>query len=59
MGMLCLVRRVGESVIIDGDIVVKVLGINGGRVRIGFDAPKQVSVLREEVADRMDEEQTP
>lgn len=50
--MLILSRRVGESVTIGDNITVTVTGINGAQVRIGITAPKDVTVLREEIADR-------
>lgn len=55
--MLILTRRVGENVMIGDSIVVAVLGINGGQVRIGVSAPKDVPVHREEVYDRIIAEQ--
>jgi len=51
--MLILTRRVGESLRIGDDISVTVLGIKGSQVRIGVDAPKTISVHREEVYDRI------
>jgi carbon storage regulator len=47
--MLILRRRIGERIVIDGRIEVTVLHVRGGTVRLGFNAPRNVSVLREEV----------
>jgi carbon storage regulator len=47
--MLILRRRIGERIVIDGRIEVTVLHIRGGKVRLGFNAPRTVRVLREEV----------
>lgn len=55
--MLILSRRVGESLIIGDDVTVNVLGVKGNQVRIGVDAPKDVPVHREEVYDRLQEEE--
>ena len=54
--MLILTRRVGESLRIGDEVSVTVLGIKGSQVRIGVNAPKSVSVHREEVYDRINEE---
>ncbi len=54
--MLILTRRVGESLIIGDDVVVNILGVKGNQVRIGVDAPKEVSVHREEIYDRIQSE---
>ena len=51
--MLILTRRVGESLRIGDDVSVTVLGIKGSQVRIGVNAPKTISVHREEVYDRI------
>lgn len=53
MGMLVLSRRLGETLVIGEDIKITVLGIQGNQVRIGIDAPKEISVHREEVAQRI------
>ncbi len=50
--MLVLTRRIGESLVIDGGIRVTVLAINGAKVRLGFEAPPTVTVLRGEVHER-------
>ncbi len=49
--MLILTRRAGESLIIGQDVEVAVLSIKGNQVRIGIKAPKEVSVLRQELID--------
>lgn len=54
--MLILTRRVGESVIIGDDITLTVLGVRGHQVRLGVDAPKDVSVHREEIYQRIQQE---
>ena len=41
--MLILTRRVGETLMIDDDVTVTVLGVKGNQVRIGINAPKEVS----------------
>jgi len=50
---LCLSRKVGESVIIDGDIKVTVLNIDKNQIRLGIDAPREVPVHRQEVWERI------
>lgn len=49
---MILQRKVGEAIIINGDITVRVLSIKGGYVSIGTDAPRDVVVDREEVNER-------
>lgn len=55
--MLILTRRVGETLVIGDDVTVTVLGIKGNQVRIGVNAPKNVSVHREEIYMRIKQEQ--
>jgi carbon storage regulator len=50
--MLILTRRAGESLRIGDDVEVTVMAVNGSQVRIGIKAPINVSVDREEVAER-------
>lgn len=56
--MLILTRKIGESLIIDGNIKVAVLGVKGGQVRIGVEADKSVPIHREEIQQRIDREET-
>lgn len=56
--MLVLSRRLGETLIIGDDIKITVLGISGNQVRLGIAAPKEVTVHREEVYRRIQEEQS-
>lgn len=56
MGRLVLTRRVDETIVIDGKIRVTFLGFKGGQARIGIDAPPEVVVDREEVAQRKNAE---
>ena len=54
--MLILTRRISESVIIGDDVKITVLGVKGNQVRLGIDAPKEVSVRREEIYQRIQQE---
>lgn len=54
--MLILTRKVGESLVIGDNVSVIVLGVKGNQVRIGIDAPKSVSVHREEIYNKIQDE---
>ena len=54
--MLILTRKVGEKLIIGDDISVAVVGLKGGQVRMGINAPREVPVNREEIHQRIVEE---
>ncbi len=51
--MLILTRRVGETLMIGDQVTVTVLGVKGNQVRVGISAPKDVSVHREEIFQRI------
>ena len=53
MGMLVLSRRDGESIIIGDDITITVISSIKGQSKIGIDAPRNISVHREEVYNRI------
>jgi carbon storage regulator len=54
--MLILTRRVGESIMIGDDTKVVVLSVQGSQVRVGIDAPSDVTVHREEIYERIQRE---
>ena len=54
--MLILTRRISESIIIGDDVKITVLGVKGNQVRLGIDAPKDLSVHREEIYERIKHE---
>ena len=54
--MLILSRKMGESIHVGDSVTVTVLGVTRGQVKIGIDAPKDLTVHREEVYRRIQEE---
>ena len=50
--MLILTRKIGESLIIDDQVTVTVMGMKGNQVRLGIDAPRDVRIYREEIFPR-------
>ncbi|MFZ8804924.1 MAG: carbon storage regulator CsrA [Candidatus Calescibacterium sp.] len=53
--MLVLKRKIGQRIIIGDNIIVQVIDIEGRSVKIGIEAPKSVSVVREELLERIKE----
>ena len=53
--MLVLTRRVGEEIVIEGDIRITVVAVKGARVRVGVTAPEFVRVDRREIHERRGE----
>lgn len=51
--MLILTRKIGESLLIGDDIEITVLSVRGGQVKLGVKAPKEISVHREEIYQRI------
>ena len=47
--MLVLSRKMGETVVIDSSIQIVVVGVSGGKVRLGIEAPSHVGILRKEL----------
>ena len=54
--MLILTRRVGETLMIGDDVTITILGVRGGQIRVGVNAPKNTAVHREEVYEKMRKE---
>lgn len=54
--MLILTRRKGESILIGDDVTLTVLNVKGNQVRIGVEAPKEITVHREEIYERIKKE---
>jgi len=54
--MLILTRRTGETVMIGSEVTMQVLGVKGNQVRLGFNAPKTITIHREEIYERIKRE---
>ena len=54
--MLILSRRPGDAILIDGGIRIVVLAVDGGGVRLGIEAPNSVGIVREEILNRIADE---
>lgn len=53
--MLVLTRKQGEAIVINNEIHVTVVALQGGKIRLGIEAPDWVTVDRKEVSDRRNE----
>jgi carbon storage regulator len=51
--MLILTRKIGESIIINDDIQVKIVDVQGGQVRVGIQAPDAVEIYRQEIYNKI------
>lgn len=56
--MLILTCRIGETMMIGDDVAVTILGLTSYSVRVGINAPKEVSVHREEIYERIQRQET-
>lgn len=54
--MLVLTRKLGETIVIGDNIVIKVVDIHGKQIRLGIEAPTEISIFRGEIYDRIKEE---
>jgi len=50
--MLVLSRKLNEKIVINGDVWITVVGIQGNQVRIGIEAPDSMGIFRQELYDR-------
>ncbi len=50
--MLVLTRKLGEQITVGDDIILKVVSVEGNRVRVGIEAPQEVRIIRGELVDR-------
>ena len=53
--MLVLARKLDESIVIGDDIIIRVVSIDKGVVKLGIDAPKEVSIIRNELLEDVKE----
>ena len=54
--MLVLTRKLGETIVIGDDIVIKVVDIHGKQIRLGIEAPTEIKIFRGEIYERIQEE---
>lgn len=51
--MLVLTRKLDEGIIIDGNITLRILAIEDGKVKLGIDAPKEIEIHRQEIYEQI------
>ena len=54
--MLILTRKKGESIVVNGNIEIRVVELEDGRVKLGIEAPRDVEIIRKELYERVEEE---
>jgi len=54
--MLVLTRRIGETVVVGDEVFITLLGVKGNQIRLGFNAPEHISIHRQEIYLRVQEE---
>lgn len=54
--MLVLTRKLGETIVIGDNIVIKVVDIHGKQIRIGIEAPTEITIFRGEIYERIQKE---
>ena len=55
--MLVLSRQVDESIVVNGNIIITVLAIEGDRIKIGIDAPRDIPIFRQELLQAINEQE--
>jgi carbon storage regulator len=54
--MLVLTRKLGETIVIGDNIVIKVVDIHGKQIRLGIEAPNEITIFRGEIYERIQQE---
>ncbi len=49
--MLVLARKLDESIVVDDNIIIKVISVDKGIVKLGIDAPREISIIRSELLE--------
>jgi carbon storage regulator len=54
--MLVLTRKLGETIVIGDNIIIKVVDIHGKQIRLGIEAPNEITIFRGEIYERIQQE---